>query len=99
MLFKACHVLQELSFPFWSHIGLIISLILSDSVTHICLDNPEGTVGTIYNSCWGIPLNTVKAGLDNFICDNLPEYGALGVLIWKIAQRYSECHCGLKTWV
>ena len=96
-LFKACHVLQELSFHFYSYIGSIISSIPSDSVTLIRLHDPEGTVGTTYNSCWGIPLDEFKLHLSSFIHDDLPEYETLGVSIRKIAQRYSGRHRGSKT--
>jgi len=96
-LFKACHVLQGLSFPFWSYIGSIICSIPSDSVTLIRLHDPQGVLGTTYNSCWGIPLNHFEKRLDDFKCDDLPEYGKLGVSIRKIAQRFSERHHGLKT--
>ena len=72
-------MLQELSFPFWSHVGLIISLILSNSITLIYLDDPEGTVGTTYNSCWGISLNDFEVGLNNFIHNDLPGVGCLNL--------------------
>jgi len=96
-LLKACHVLQEFSFSFCSYIGSIVSSIPSDSVALIRLHDPEGTVGTTYNSCWGIPLDHFESHLNIFIHDDLPEYGTLGVSIRKIAQRYSEHHRGLKT--
>jgi len=96
-LFKACHVLQELSFPFWSYIGSIICSIPSDSVTLIRLHDPWGVLGTTYNSCWGIPLDHFESHLDDFKCEDLPEYEKLGVSIRKVAQRFSERHCGLKT--
>jgi len=96
-LFKACHVLQELSFHFYSYIGSIISSIPSDSVTLIRLHGLEGSIGTTYNSCWGMPLDDFKSHLGGVIYDDLPEYGALGVSIRKIAQRYSSRHRGLKT--
>lgn len=90
-------MLQELSFRFWSYIGSIICSIPSDSVTLIRLHDPQGVLGTTYNSCWGIPLSHFESHLDNFKSDDIPEYEKLGVSIRKIAQRFSERHCGLKT--
>ena len=44
-----------------------------------------------------MPLDHFKSRLGAVIYDDLPEYGALGVSIRKIAQRYSERRRGLKT--
>ena len=44
-----------------------------------------------------MPLDHFKSRLGAVTYDDLPEYGALGVSIRTIAQRYSSCHRGLKT--
>ena len=97
-LFKACHVLQELSLHFYSYIGSIISSIPRDSVTLIRLVHGlEGAICTTYKSYWDISLDHFESRLVSFGRDDLQEYGALGVSIRKIAQRYSERRRGLKT--
>ena len=90
-------LLQELSFHFYSYIRSIISSIPSNSVTLIHLHGLEDSIGTTYNSCWGMPLDHFESRLGAVIYDDLPEYGALGVSIRTIAQRYSSRHRGLKT--
>jgi len=97
VLFEVCHALQEVSFPFKSSIGEVLGLIPSNSVTLVRLCEPDGIVGTTYNRCWGHSLSYFEAcrnGLERFW---IPEYEMLGVSIRKIAQRFSEHHCGLKT--
>jgi len=97
VLFDVCHALQEVSFPFTSFIGEVLGSIPSNSVTLVRLCEPDGIVGTTYNRCWGHSLSYFEAcrnGLERFW---IPEYERLGVSIRKIAQRFSEHHCGLKT--
>ena len=97
MLFEACHALQEVSFPFGSYIGWLLGSIPSNSVALIRLHHPEGITGTTYNSRWGHSLEHFESFLDDLVRFEIPEYERLGVSIRKIAQRFSERHCGLKT--
>ena len=97
-LFKACHVLHEFKFHFYSYIGSIISSIPSDSVTLIRLVHGlEGTICTTYKSYWDISPDHFESRFVSFGRYDLQEYGAFGVSIRNIAQRYSERHGGLKT--
>jgi len=92
VLFEACYALQEFSFCFESHIGSILGLIPSDSVTliRIRIHDPVCIIGTTYNSCWG---RTFEDWLDLVESRDIPEYEALGVSI----RQFSEHNCGSKT--
>ena len=97
MLFEACYALQELSFSFVLYIGWALGSIPSNSVTLIRLRDPEGVIGTTYNSCWGYPLEIFERWLEPLESEKIPEYERLGVSIREMAQRFSKHNCGLKT--
>ena len=79
-LFKACHVLHEFKFHFYSYIGSIISSIPSDSVTLIRLVHGlEGTICTTYKSYWDISLDHFESRLVNVI---------INAMIYKSMERW-----------